>query len=249
MMKYWLILCIPLIFISSACTPSEAEFQATVTQVAAELYGTQTANAPTATATYTPTNTPTATASNTPTATPTITNTPPPPTATLTAAGVDELLLCYRAAVSVHADWAVHDLIIGNSHRYTDALFNELNAFLRERTYRAGAIRISDKLDLPFGDDTITVNGIDIQANFYGREKCESNFGSITSAAEGLRQGSWGVGASSRMSMSRTSIRKAVSKIRKGLLEVYGIDPTVLQAIEEPLWQYVHDRYGVELPD
>jgi len=133
----------PVILISlllSACGPSEAEMQATTTQVAAELYGTQTALAPTAIPTDTPTVTPTPTETPTRTQTPTITNTPRPPTATLTAAGVETFILCYKAAVSVQADWAVHSLIIGMSHHYSDALSQELNAFLGERAYRAGGI-------------------------------------------------------------------------------------------------------------
>ena len=72
--------------ILSACGPNQAEQQATVTQMAANVFGTQTAQAPTPTATYPPTppppapptppptNTPTSTPTNTPT--PTLTPTP-----------------------------------------------------------------------------------------------------------------------------------------------------------------------------
>lgn len=248
-MKSWIILGFTMLFMLSACKPSEAEMQATVTQVAAELYGTQTELAPTATPTDTPTPTQTPTDTPTPTHTPTFTNTPRPPTATLTADGVETFMLCYKAAVSVQADWAVHDLIVGTSHSYSDALAQELNAFLRERTYRAGAIQILNKLSLPIGDDTLIVDGVQIQHKTYGREVCEGYLGSIIGSAAGLRQGPWGVGAISRMSMDRSIIVKAVTKMRKALLEVYEIDPAVLEAIEDPIWQFVHNRYGVMLPE
>jgi len=67
-----------------ACGPSQAELDATATQAAADTFGTQTAQAPTATPTFTPsptataTNTPTPTFTATPTNTPTITPTPTP---------------------------------------------------------------------------------------------------------------------------------------------------------------------------
>ncbi len=67
----------------SACGPSEAESKATVTQVAAAVFATQTAQAPTGTPTFTPSPTPTETPTNTPTVPPTVTNTPTP-TNTLT---------------------------------------------------------------------------------------------------------------------------------------------------------------------
>lgn len=84
----------------SACVPATTEPGMQETRIAAEIFATQTANAPTATATgtsthtptatYTPTNTPTATATATATHTPTATWTPtytatPEPTATATA--------------------------------------------------------------------------------------------------------------------------------------------------------------------
>ena len=76
-MKRWTVLGFTLLIMLSACGPSETEKQATVTQLAAELYGTQTAQAINNAATLTaaaPTNTPTAT--NTPE--PTATSTPLP---------------------------------------------------------------------------------------------------------------------------------------------------------------------------
>lgn len=59
---------------SLACSFSRGDAVATVTQIAAEIFGTQTATAPTSTPTFTPS--PTATVTPTPTTTPTPTQTP-----------------------------------------------------------------------------------------------------------------------------------------------------------------------------
>jgi hypothetical protein len=67
----------------SACGPSEEELEATATQFAADIFSTQTAEAPTITPTLIPTHTPTLTL--TPTTTPTITPTPTPDLVTLFA--------------------------------------------------------------------------------------------------------------------------------------------------------------------
>ncbi len=68
---------------ASACGPSQAALDATATQVAANIFATQTAQAPTATPTFTPSATPTATPE--PTSTPLPTHTPTPiPTSTPT---------------------------------------------------------------------------------------------------------------------------------------------------------------------
>ena len=85
-----LVLIVLSIFLS-ACGPSQAELDATATQGAADNFATQTAQAPTATATFTPSPTATATFTPSPTATATPTSTPiptltptPPPTNTPT---------------------------------------------------------------------------------------------------------------------------------------------------------------------
>ena len=70
--------------ILSACGPSQADMDATATQVAGSIFGTQTAQVPTVTLTLTPnptptvTLTPTPTVTSTPTLTPTATDTPTP---------------------------------------------------------------------------------------------------------------------------------------------------------------------------
>lgn len=60
----------------AACGPSQAELDATTTQMAKDIFSTQTAQAPTATETHTPS--PTATVTPTPTSTSTSTSTPTP---------------------------------------------------------------------------------------------------------------------------------------------------------------------------
>lgn len=84
--------------ILSGCGLSQAEVVATATQMAANIFATQTAQAPTATPTFTPSPAPTAT----PTVTPTTTNTPtitPTPTPRLMAAALtlDDLPAGYQA--------------------------------------------------------------------------------------------------------------------------------------------------------
>jgi len=247
-MKRWIVLSFVLLLMLSACGPSEEDMQSTVTQVAAELYGTQTALAPTATATPTPTIT------LTPTFTPTVTNTPLPPTSTLTAAGVEKLMLCYKAAVSIQADWQVHRLVtdtwtVDGQYRTTEEKIQALNNFLWERSHRPGRIRIFDKNAVPLGNDTLVVDGVQMESKTFGREDCDPHLGTIIASAGGLSQGPWGVGSSSRISHSRSIIDSAARKMRKELLDVYGIDPAELEAIEDPIWQFVYNRYSVERPD
>lgn len=82
----------------SACGPSEEEQNATATQIAANIFGTQTAEAPTYTPTPLPTETPTptntATPTSTPTDTPTATPTPlPTDTPTVTPTPTPDLVI------------------------------------------------------------------------------------------------------------------------------------------------------------
>jgi hypothetical protein len=235
-----------LLFLVSACSSPQAVLDATTTQVAAELYGTQTALAPTATAS----NTPTATATFTPTATitltPTITNTPLPPTATLTAEEVETLKVCFKAAVIIQADWKVHDIVAGG-YSYSDQKYQDLNAFLWERRNR---IQVYDRESLPLGDDTIVVGGVELKKGTYSfsRDDCAPHWGTLLVANNGLRQGPWGVGAGNRISAAKTQSRTAVNYFRKALTEIYGVDPAELEAIEAPIWDNVAARYGVEDP-
>jgi hypothetical protein len=43
-------------------------------------------------------------------------------------------------------------------------------------------------------------------------------------------------------------INSTVKAIRKALLGVDGFDPAKLEAIEEPIWRHVQNRYGVTPP-
>ncbi len=84
------------------CGPSEAEQQATVTQIAAAVYATQTAGAPTATPTFTPSSTPTVTPTSTatPTSTPTLVPTrTPTPAATLSRPQAEAILHEFMSAM------------------------------------------------------------------------------------------------------------------------------------------------------
>lgn len=258
-MKRWILLSFALLLMLSACAPSEAEMQATVTQVAAELYGTQTALAPTATITLTPTITPTPTTTATATLPPTITNTPHPPTATLTEAGVEKLMLCYKAAVSIQADWEVHLLISGtgkildgwynpaNIYKSRDLVVQELNAFLWERSQRAGGIQILDKNAAPLGNDTLVVDGVEIESKTYGREDCDPYLGTIIASNDNLSFGPYGIGAYSRLSTAHEGIKKVVEQMRTELLKEYSVDSAELEAIENPIWQFMRNRYGEPL--
>jgi hypothetical protein len=69
-----------IVWLMSGCGPSQEELDATATQIAANIFATQTAEAPTETPTPLPTDTPTPTPTNTstPTFTPTPTETPTP---------------------------------------------------------------------------------------------------------------------------------------------------------------------------
>jgi hypothetical protein len=103
---------------SLACSFSRSDPVATVTQIAAGIFGTQTATAPTATETFTPS--PTATVTPTPTTTPTPTATPtetPTPTAT-----VDPNIIFFDDfSSSIHQFLEWEDDIV--TAKYTDGSF------------------------------------------------------------------------------------------------------------------------------
>jgi hypothetical protein len=89
----------------AACGPTEEEEQANATQIAAEIFATQTAAAPTAT--HTPTNTPTFTPMPTSTTTPAPTDTPvptPTPTPVSALALLENALAAQEQASSYHFD-------------------------------------------------------------------------------------------------------------------------------------------------
>lgn len=110
-----------------ACNALTSETAITVepaaSRVARGVIGTQTALAPTVTLSPTITLPSTATFTQTPTPS----STPRPPTATLDAEGVERMLLCFKAAVIVHADMEAYFAIMGSSGSYSDALNRELS--------------------------------------------------------------------------------------------------------------------------
>jgi hypothetical protein len=84
-------ICLSFSLLLISCGPSQAELDVQTTQIAANIYATQTAQAPTATATFTRTPTPTFTLTPTVTLTPTPTDTPtitPTPTPDLLKVGL-----------------------------------------------------------------------------------------------------------------------------------------------------------------
>jgi hypothetical protein len=242
-MKPWILVLANLALLLTSCGSSQAALDATTTQVAGELYGTQTAQAPTSTTTDTPTATATFTLTPTASLTPTITSTPLPPTPTLTAEGVEKLVICFKAAVIIQADWKVYDIVVPG-YSYSDQKFQDLNAFLGERKNRIKVIESTT----PLVPDIIQVDGVKLQNSRFGRDDCEVHFDSLLVANSTLRRGPWGVGASNAISHAKNKISSAVRYFRKALVEVYGMDPAELEAIEAPIWDYVASRYGVEDP-
>lgn len=81
-------------FLCTSCSTTSENRQATVTNVAAQIYASQTAQAPTITVT--------------PSAHPTLTHTPEPTLATaptaISQADFEDLLICYQAGTAVMAD-------------------------------------------------------------------------------------------------------------------------------------------------
>jgi hypothetical protein len=223
-----------------ACSPSEKEIQLTATQVAKEIFGTQTALAPTATFTSTPTPTNTPLPTSTPTDTPEPTNTPPPPTPTLDADGVEKMILCYKAAVTIWADWDTYYHVKGKRWSYSEALFNDLTAFRNERRNRVSAIITKTG----FGNGSLNVDGMILNDSVCAGEK--SAILSVNFAIESLNP--WGVGGSSRLTAYFGQAESAAKKLREALENTYGVDSAELDAIADPIWQHVHNRYGVELP-
>ena len=239
-MKKTILISSLLILLLCACSPSEEELHLTATQVAKEIFGTQTALAPTATNTLTPTATNTPLPTSTYTETPTPTNTPPPPTATLDAEGVERMLLCYKAAVTIWADWDTFYHVKGKRWSYSDALFNDLTAFRNERRNRVSAIITKSGV----GSGTLKVNGLILNDSDCAGEK--STILAVNFAIESLNP--WGVGGSSRLTAYFGQAESAAKKLRKALANIYGVDSAELDAIADPIWQHVHNRYGVELP-
>jgi basic membrane protein A len=109
MKKYiWSLLVVTALLLS-ACGTSQEDLDATATQIAAEIFATQTAQAPTATPTFTPTPTPTDTPTLTPTPTPTDTPSPTPtPTPTPTPPPTDTPTPTPPVAIDIPEGWVLY---------------------------------------------------------------------------------------------------------------------------------------------
>lgn len=165
-----------------ACGPSQAERDSRATQVAAVIFATQTAQAPTVTPTPTPSNTPTPTSTPTPTITPTPTETPTrfPPTATppilanpLTIVGENKVekgadgRWTWTATFKNHSGWTV------SLHRMTNRVFCPDGSIWATANWEKG---ISQKIVIaPYGTGRGSswvrgdkFAGCTVRATFYG---------------------------------------------------------------------------------
>jgi hypothetical protein len=238
-MKHVLLPALILVLTVSGCGPSESDLHVTETHVAADVFGTQTEMVPTET--ITPTMSLSQAGNMDPASVATLyTNfTPPPPTRTLAEEEVEMLQLCYKAAVIVQADWAVHDTIIGNCLSYSDARYNRLNAFLWERSNRSSSIRVLPT-QAPISSTDYLLDGVELQ--------CGSYTGMIFVLANEFRSGCWRVGRKGRHRVATSQVNRAVRELREQLLAVDGVGYSDLDRIRDPIWFYVRNRYDVEIP-
>jgi hypothetical protein len=238
-MKHVLLPTLILVLAISGCGPSEADIHVTETRVAAEVFGTQTEMV--LRETITPTMSLSQAGNLNPAGTATLhpTFTPPPPPPAIAAEEVEMLQLCYKAAVIVQADWAVHDTIIGNCRSYSDDRYNSLNAFLWERSNRSSSIRVLPT-QAPISSTDYFLDGVELQ--------CGSYMSMILGSAKELRSGCWGVGSKERIRFAKSQVNRAARELREQLLAVDGIGYTDLDRIRDPIWFYVRNRYDVEIP-
>ena len=258
----------------SACGMSNADLQATTTQVAASLYGTQTALAPTEvssldrTAAATDGSSPTLAEEDVvlisrPTATPRTLNPLPP--------GKEPQLLCYKAASLIYVDWAVHDSFLHpyrpSNDWYGDrdnaiAKINQFNWYRQQRAEQITYVQ-GKKYELSNGgalylDATYFLNGEDL-------DHCDQ-LGAIIRSEEFLVTHPWmrtslrGVveilpeGQTDQTSVSQIedqmdAIFRVMRKMRYQLLVYEKIDYHDLMEVERPIWQEARDRFGVEIPN
>ncbi|MGB2962510.1 MAG: hypothetical protein WBB69_00805 [Anaerolineales bacterium] len=262
-----------LLHLVSACGMSNADLQATTTQVAAELYGTQTALAPTEissldrTAAATDVTSPTLAVEEAvwisrPTATPRTVKPLPP--------GIEPQLLCYKAAALIYADWAVHDSLLhpyrprNNFYGPRESIIPKINEFnwYREQSkdriiIDKGEASVLNDVKLYF-DKTYYLDGEELN-------HCE-HIGDILFSQEYLGNHPWmpeGLGVNKRapgpfetspgavyeIERSMATIARVMTQMRYQLLVDSEIDYSHLIEVERPIWQKVLDRYGVAFPN
>jgi len=227
---------------SPTTTPIPTNVDATRTAVAAAIFDTQTAAPPVATALPTRTSWPTPA--------PTITSTPtivPTPTRTIKPDEIPDLILCYQAAVSVYADWDAYIKIIGRGG-YSESLDRALYQFREERKNRV--VRFVFKKDEVFNKfdviDKVLIKGVDLRDT----SACKPYIKDITAVSEVIdTYNPWGVGSTERRNVWNFKMKSMVKTMRKGLIEVYGVDEAELDAIDLPIWTNVANGYGVEIPE
>jgi len=252
----FLLMIVSIAFLPS-CSSSQQEMDATRTQVAADLFGTQTSLAPTATITLTPTITMTAVPSATPIPTRAPTNTPLPtvPTPTKNAEGVERMQKCYKAAVTVYADLKALYMDDAWLSEYRKVDEKALSALQAERKGRYNALVqyvetcflpgtefevCSDKAVLSV--DGITLNGDDC-LGYDARINSCNNFLQVMRITGGV-----GMTPHQSANMQCGDLGEGVQIIKEALLNTYGVDPAELDAMVDPIWQNVHNRYGVAIP-
>lgn len=248
-----------MIFLAVACSPSQQSLQLTATQVAQEIYGTQTAMAPTTMIIFTPSLTTTPWPTSTITATPTRTKIPPLPTATLGADGVERMLLCYKAAVVVHADMESF-VAITRKTRIVSESARDLANFWLERQSRMKSL-FKREFQHPLGLDAEDLNPDQVELFMeyvlvvnnirLSDEDCAGAYETIADTNKLIEYFSINYTSFSRRMISgnaSTVIRFADKHLRESLEIVYGVDPVELNAIADPIWQNVYNRYGVEIP-
>ena len=196
----------------AACTPGPADINPTRTAVAAAVFQGQTAAAPTKTPTPEPSPSPT------PTPEPTVT-----PTATTPSqAYVDDLLDCFQASTELMVD-ANTAVWLGTKHWGSDPSpegLAEIYAFLNSRQQRYE--RIAE------GRDDRLLNSACASAY---RTFLETN-----GLIQLVNYGS-GVGVNIGRRVDTTAIERWVGHYRYQLQVELGMPPSVLDAIEGPLWE------------
>lgn len=256
--------------VSSACAPTAVELRATGTQVAADLFGTQTVQAPP----VTPTETPVSAEIEESISASTDFETLPPVTATPWAikelpSGAEDELLCYQAAVLVYVDWAVHDILLhpyrpkNNLYGMREESINNINRLNWYRNQRQ--LRITEDK----GDPTI-INDLTYYLNrtYYlnGEElsHCEkiedvifsrSSLGYHPWLPEGYGPtksppppGQSNERAEATIQTAMNAIERTVRSMRYQLLVNQGIDYQILMEVERSVWEDARTAFGIDLP-
>jgi len=247
------------LIILTGCGPSPEEaLQATTTKVAEELYGTQTAQAPAPDEAVgeNQDNEDSSPEVETPADSPLRTPTPLSPR---TLSDEDQRwMACYQAAVTIEADWAVHEHILApylaNSSLDRNLGIQVVNQFSWYRNNRS---------------DRITIEDPDALFSFYlldGEQFPDCPLNDIMTSRSFLDYHPWmpeGMGPSKspppigqtsstamfEISTGKKIIHRVVAQIRQYLIAGRHIDTASLIAAEKPIWLSVHNDYGVSFPE